>query len=134
MANAIKDLIKIPLVLYDICQMTSLFLNLFFCIDLYLTFRNPFYPNGRRLNWYFTGTAFFVVIFCCITTSVLMDPSSYFKEYLEPVIDDNSKIADKISSRNFKAEVNYMNEKMWYHQNFWNAVPIIDYFIVSCSI
>ena len=93
MEQAIKDIVGWPLQLYDVCQMASLFLNGYFCLDLYLTFRNPFYPNGRRLSWYFSGTIFFVILFKTLTTGVIMVPDKFFSEYITPILADNSKAA-----------------------------------------
>lgn len=96
MELAIKHLIQASISMYDCFQNATLFLNMFFCIDLYLTFINPFYPNGRRLNWYFAGTIAFVLILLPFSDGSLLMPFDRYKEYDLPLVERRSVIATKI--------------------------------------
>ena len=47
---------------YTFFQMMSLSLNLFLCIDLILTLKEPFYPAKRRTKWYIFFSVFIAVL------------------------------------------------------------------------
>ena len=50
---------------FDILQIfefMSLALNLFLCMDIVLTMRNPFYPHDRRMKYYLPLSVFFAFI------------------------------------------------------------------------
>ena len=47
---------------YEMFQIASYCLNGCLCVDLFLTFKNPFSPSGRRLKFYFIFTGIVVSI------------------------------------------------------------------------
>lgn len=75
------------IVLFDLFQKMVLSLNFFLCIDLYLSFRTPFYPNRRRLTKYFIFSIIITLVTLPITiSSDLLGPTELIKFYFEPVI------------------------------------------------
>jgi hypothetical protein len=65
--HPVLDVSKANQQFYEMFQIASYCLNGCLCVDLFLTFKNPFSPSGRRLKFYFIFTGI-VVAFVTITT------------------------------------------------------------------
>ena len=75
--------------IFEICQICSLCLNACLCIDLYITFKDPFKPSGRRLKYYFICTAvvvFVVNYYNFNRNTFLLSPEAFFEQYIQPII------------------------------------------------
>jgi hypothetical protein len=99
--KVIKILVYSCIILFDFFQKIVLFLNFSLCLDLYLSFKRPFYPNARRLAKYFAATILIVMVTMPATIgAVLESPSGLFKIFFQPLVlrTDNDKniIGNKI--------------------------------------
>lgn len=54
-------------------EFMSLALNLFLCLDIVLTMRNPFFPHDRRMKFYIPGSIFISLL--CYYMSLQRIPS-----------------------------------------------------------
>lgn len=84
---AIKDLVKCNIFFFEISQQLSLCFNACICIDLYLTFRNPFKPSRIRLRNYIIISILVVSIINPISTGLLQSNNDFFQTYLQPIVD-----------------------------------------------
>jgi len=110
--DAIKTLVYCIIILFDFFQKIVLFLNLSLCADLYLSFKTPFYPNGRRLTKYFIFTV--AVVFITIPATrgaVLESPTGLFKNFFEPLIINTEQDPNIVGSALLRkiAAKDYMN-------------------------
>lgn len=60
--DSIKVLSKANSVNFDVFQIIAVSLSGFSCIDMYLSFKNPFYPGSRRMKIYLIGTAIILAL------------------------------------------------------------------------
>jgi hypothetical protein len=61
-------------------------MNASLCIELYLSFKNPFYPGERRLKWYILFSIICLVAIGNHRKSWLVDRIDYFYDYKFPEI------------------------------------------------
>ena len=66
------------------------------CIDLYLCFRNPFYPKGKRTKWYYIGSVLLVMILSRVSHEWVGDQKETFDEYELPLIFDEPEVLKSI--------------------------------------
>ena len=62
--------------------MLSFCFNACLSIDMFLTFKNPFYPSGRRTKFYIIGSIIFVCIFSPYFESPLLNDYDFFTQYI----------------------------------------------------
>ena len=72
--DSVKTLTEWNIQYFQLFQNVAVCMNAAMCIDLYLSFKNPFYPGGRRMRWYMAGTAVIVVIMLFMEASFLKKP------------------------------------------------------------
>jgi len=87
----LKHLVGANQLIFDICQTCSLCLNACLCIDLYITFKDPFKPSGKRLKFYFIFTGVIVTIvnyYNYNQSTFLLAPETFFEQYIQPTITD----------------------------------------------
>ena len=56
------------------------------CYDMYACFKNPFYPAGRRLKFYYIALAGFLTIMISRGALWLQTPETYWKQFELPFI------------------------------------------------
>jgi hypothetical protein len=61
-------------------------MNASMCFDLYLSFKNPFYPGYRRMKWYITFTILILILCAYTQKSFLMTPDEDFKMFVSGFI------------------------------------------------
>ena len=62
--------------------MIAMCMNISMCADLYLAYKNPFYPGYRRMKFYLIGTAFCIMTFGYLEKSWLQLPPEEFETEL----------------------------------------------------
>ena len=60
--DAVKLLSMTNIQWFEFFQMVAICMNIAMCVDLYFSYKNPFYPGSRRMKFYLIGTALCVVI------------------------------------------------------------------------
>jgi hypothetical protein len=59
------------------------------CVDLYLAYKNPFYPGKRRMKFYLIGTALCILTIGTLEKSWLQLPPDKFEtDLLKYYLDD----------------------------------------------
>ena len=66
--------------------MMTIFLNSCLCIDLMISFRDPFKPGHKRMTIYVVATVIFAVTITPFTRSYLTRPEDYFMTFVLPLI------------------------------------------------
>ena len=83
-----------------------LFLNFSLCLDLYLSFKTPFFPNRRRLTKYIIGSVAIVLLTLPATQgAVLESPKDLFRYFFEPLVIKTDKDNKIIMSKMLKTIV-----------------------------
>ena len=76
-------------------------MNIAICLDMYLCFKNPFYPAGRRLKFYYIGLGLLVLLFTSMEKWI-PDPLEYKYSYeiiqILDGIDDMKVGTDKLDA------------------------------------
>ena len=62
--------------------MIAMCMNISMCADLYLAYKNPFYPGYRRMKFYLIGTAVCIMTFGYLEKSWLQLPPEEFETEL----------------------------------------------------
>jgi hypothetical protein len=73
-------------------------MNVSMCVDLYLAYKNPFYPGDRRMKFYLMATAITVLTVGLLERSWLQLPPDQFEtELMKYYLDDTIKeLKDRI--------------------------------------
>ena len=88
MEVAIRHLVDSNITSFKIFQQIQLCFNACLCIDIYLTFKNPFYPSKRRMVIYYISTGIVVVLIAPFTQSVLLNNLDWFNHFIEPLVNN----------------------------------------------
>ena len=70
--------------MFDLFMVVAVCLSGFTCIDLYLSFKNPFYPGYYRMKFYLAGTVLLAMVITPNIQSIMQDPNDLFDKYLLP--------------------------------------------------
>jgi len=54
--DSVKMLCNANIIFFDSSQIIAVCMSIFTCIDLFLSFKNPFYPGNRRMKVYLFST------------------------------------------------------------------------------
>ena len=98
MELAIKNLVDANITCFKIFQQIQLCLNACLCIDIYFTFKNPFYPSKRRMRMYYVATASIVLGIAPYTQSMLLNQLDWFNHFIEPLL-ENREIYRNLSNK-----------------------------------
>lgn len=82
--DAIKTLCFTNLLIFDAFQIAAISLSGFTCLDLYLSFKNPFQQGKYRMKWYLIGTLLIVLLVGPNMRSMVMNPNDMFDTYILP--------------------------------------------------
>jgi len=113
--DAIKLLVKSNIANFDIFQITAVCLSAFTCLELFLSFKNPFYPGKRRMKFYLVGTIIITFIMVFNLASMLASPNDAFERYELPFIYLSSDYQDRFIKDPIQkiADINpEMNERL----------------------
>lgn len=82
MEDAIKHLVRGNLLIFQLAMQTILCLNTCLCIDLYLVYKNPFYPPNRRTRNFLVMTFAAVMMMIWNSSSMFLTPKDFFNSYI----------------------------------------------------
>jgi len=72
------------MIAYEMFQMIAVCMNAFMCIDLYFSYKNPFFPGKYRMKYYLGGTLFILLTIGLFTKSWLLSPDQEFYQFVLP--------------------------------------------------
>lgn len=82
--DSIKTLCFTNRMIFDVFTIAAISLSGFKCLDLYLSFKNPFQQGKYRMKWYIAGTLVLMVLMGPNTHSMLISPNDLFDTYMLP--------------------------------------------------
>jgi len=75
---------------FEVFQTVGVIFNSCLCLDLYLTYKSPFYPVNRRIKLYITLAIIMAIISSFVARSFLLTDSDIYKQFIKPLL--NNKI------------------------------------------
>lgn len=78
--------------MFQYFQLASLVLNLFLCVDLILTLRDPFYPSKRRVKFYLMFSLVIVAVLVFLSQGVVSAACRNTKSKNELLTDVNDDL------------------------------------------
>jgi hypothetical protein len=82
--DSIIVLNRANMIAYEMFQMIAVCMNAFMCIDLYFSYKNPFFPGKYRMKYYLGGTLFILLTIGLFTKSWLLSPDQEFYQFVLP--------------------------------------------------
>lgn len=84
--KSVKTLCFFNQLLFEVGQIGAIGLSAFTCIDLMISFKNPFQQGKYRMKWYLMGAVLIVLIIGPNSQSVTLTPDKVFDTYMLPFL------------------------------------------------
>jgi len=79
---------------FEIFQIVGVVFNSCLCLDLYLTYKSPFYPVNRRIKLYITLAVITSIISSFVARSFLLTDFDIYKQFIKPLLNNKIIIED----------------------------------------
>ena len=104
--------------------------NVCLCIDLFLTFKYPFYPSKRRMKVYYIGTALVLIVIHPFTEGILLNNFDWFNHFIVTIMSKN-QVTELISNESLFAQLKLTYQNQLFNIQLWNTLLILIYVTIS---
>lgn len=111
---------------FEIFTQLCILLNICLCIDVFLVFKNPFYPSYKRMKLYIISSTLILAVVYPFQDGILLDSKRFFKTMIHPLINPHQVYrTDDEEEKNILRKENF--------KTFISTVLILIYFLIATA-